>query len=216
MKHISIRTSLFTNNYILFSFGIIISFFVGCSSADNNLKVAGFRFEYQGDDYFIRSVYCDNNAESCNHLIGKNFQAVDANQDRVIDEIIRGDVELAKAQEIYDYSLDLLKKENKLNEVADTEDDPKFSIKNPNIVFEITSFNKEGKEPYNQFKIVEHRIGTGDQITIFNDKNADGSLDEKLQGEFMVPEAQKLYEEIIAEGISAAKIEKKNNIICVK
>lgn len=215
MKHLQNTKRFYKTFYLSISIPLLLFFIISCSSSEPNLKVAGFKFNYEGNDYFIRSIYCEDNIQSCNHLIGSDFQALDSNQDRIIDEITRGDIDKAEAQKIYDYSLDLLASENKLNEVRDPNEEPKFTIENPNIIFEITSFHKEGKEPYNQFKIIENRINVNDEISVFSDKLANGSLDEKLQGDYMLHEAQKLYEDIIQEGLNAKKISKINDVIKV-
>ncbi len=215
MKHLQNKTQFYKTLFLSISLPLLLFFISSCSSSEPNLKVAGFKFNYEGNDYFIRSIYCEDNIQSCNHLIGHDFQALDSNQDRIIDEITRGDIDKAEAQKIYDYSLKLLASENKLNEVQDPNEEPKFTIENPNIIFEITSFHKEGKEPYNQFKIIENRISVNDEISVFGDQLANGSLDEKLQGDYMIPQAQKLYEDIIQEGLNAKKISKINDVIKV-
>ena len=80
-------------------------------------------------------MYCPDNPQSCNHLIGNDFVAVDLNQDRIIDEIIRGDISKYEAQIIYDYSLELLEKENKLNQVRDKSNESKYILTKLNFTF---------------------------------------------------------------------------------
>ena len=71
------------------------------------------------------SAYCPGNPESCNQLSSENFIAADLNQDRIIDEIISGDVTLGEVQEIYDYCLNLLESQNKLSQIK--KEDKKYT-----------------------------------------------------------------------------------------
>lgn len=217
MKNQSLLASHFRKllKSIFYSFFILIVAF-SCSSLDQKLQVSGFRFAFEGNDYFIRSIYCPNSPQSCNHLIGKDFEAVDINQDRIIDKIVKGDCTVPEAQRIYSYSLDLLKKQNKLSEVNKSNEHFKFVLEKTNIIFEITSFQPEIGNPFNQFKVVENRVTVNNSISLFNDKNSDGNLDEKLDGTLSIMEAQKLYQETIEEGIKADRIDKVNGMIRVK
>jgi len=200
----------------LLSVVFIFLFFLSCSSSDQNLQVSGFRFTYDGNSYFIRSIYCPNNSESCNYLIGQNFKAVDFNQDRVIDKIVNGDVTIHEAQRIYSYALNILEKQNKLNVINKETEKFQYTITRPNIVFQITSFHLEKEGPFNQFRIVQKRGDLQQDISLFNDLKADGKLDEKLKGTFSIDNAQKYYKETIDEGIRANRIVAADSLIRVK
>ena len=195
-------------------FALLFSF--SCSSSNQDLKVSGFRFSFEGNDYFIRSIYCPNNPQSCNHLIGKDFEAVDLNQDRVIDKIVKGDLTISESQRIYNYSLDLLVKENKLSVINKENEKFQYTINKPHLIFEITSFQPELGEPFNQFKVVQKRVGIEQDISLFNDIKSDGILNEKLKGSFSIVEAQKEYEETIEEGIRSDRMARVDNFVRVK
>jgi len=190
--------------------------FFSCSSLNQDLRVSGFRFTFEGNDYYIRSIYCPNNPQSCNHLIGKDFEAVDMNQDRVIDKIVKGDVTIHETQEIYSYSLDLLERENKLSVINKDTKEFRYTIKKPNLIFEITSFQPAVGDPFNQFKVIQQRGGIGQDISLFNDIKADGSLDEKLDGTILIVDAQKYYQETIEEGVRDNKISRVDDLIRVR
>ncbi len=195
-------------------FILLVSF--SCSSSNQGLKVSGFRFTFEGNDYYIRSIYCPNSPQSCNHLMGRDFEAVDINQDRMIDKIVKGDVTIHETQRIYSYALDLLEKENKLSAVNKGTEKDQYTIKKSNILFEITSFQPELGDPFNQFKVVQKRAGIEHDISLFNDIKADGSLDEILLGSFSIVEAQKQYQETIEEGIRDNRISRVDELIRVK
>jgi len=195
-------------------FTLLFSF--SCSSSNQDLKVSGFRFSFEGNDYFIRSIYCPNNPQSCNHLIGKDFEAVDLNQDRVIDKIVKGDLTINESQRIYNYSLDLLVKENKLSVINKDTEKFQYTINKLHLIFEITSFQPELGEPFNQFKLVQKRVGIEHDISLFNDMKSDGILNEKLKGSFSIVDAQKEYEETIEEGIRSDRMVRVDNFVRVK
>lgn len=191
---------------LLLSVPFILFFFLSCSSSKQELRVSGYRFTYDGNKYFIRSIYCPNSPQSCNHLIGENFEAVDLDQDRVIDKIVKGNQTILGAQKIYDYALNMLEKENKLGIVEKNEERFKYTLERPYLVFQIISFQPEKGEPFNQFKIIQKRSELQQDASVFNDLKANGSLDEKLKGIFSLADAQKYYKETINEGVRAHRI----------
>ncbi len=199
--------------FLTATFILLLTF--NCSSSNQELRVSGFRFSFEGQNYYIRSIYCPDNTRSCNHIIGKDFEAVDINQDRVVDKIVKGDVTITEAQIIYDYSLDLLEKENKLSVINSDMEKFQYRIEKPYLIYEITSFQPEVGDPFNQFKVVQKQ-GMSNSVSLFNDMEADGSLDEKLKGSFSIVDAQEQYQETIEEGIRANRVERANELIWVK
>lgn len=200
----------------LFSVVFILLFLLSCSSSEQNLQVSGFRFTYDGNKYFIKSIYGPNSSESCNYLIGQNFEAIDLNQDRVIDKIAKGNVTIHEAQVIYTYALDLLEKKNKLSVIDKEPEKFQYTIARPYIVFQITSFQPSKKNPFNQFRIVQKRGDIQQDISLFNDLKANGKLDEKLKGTFSIDDAQKYYKETIDEGVRANQIIIADSLVRVK
>jgi len=193
-------------------FIFLVSF--SCSSSNQGLRVSGFRFTFEGNDYYIRSIYCPNSPQSCNHLIGKDFEAVDINQDRMIDKIVKGDVTIQETQRIYSYALDLLEKKNKLSVINKDTKEFQYTVNKPYLIFEIISFQPELGDPFNQFKVVQKQ-GMSNNVSLFNDMKADGSLDEKLKGSFSIIEAQKRYQETIEEGVRDNRISRVDDLIRV-
>ena len=192
---------------------ISLIFINSCASSD--LRVSEYKFKYNEKDYIIRSAYCPDNPSSCNQLIGEDFIAVDMNQDRIIDKINKGEISLAEAQRIYDYSLNLLKNQNKLNEVG--REDKKYLYSERNFDYEIKTFTPQLGEAFNEFKLVDKRgIVFNYKTSIYIDENADGNLDKTLKGEFLINEAQKKYKMIITSGVADQQIVKKNGSFLVK
>ena len=194
---------------------IIIILFILTSCISSQLRVAEFEFVYKNSKYKIRSAYCQGNPESCNQLSSDNFIAADLNQDRIIDEIISGDVSLSEVQEIYDYCLNLLESQNKLSQI--NKEGKKYIFSDYEFNFEIHTLYPKTNMPLNQFTIADKRKGkVYYKISVFMDKDADGTLDELLKGQVGFKEAQAMYERIIEIGLSKDKLEQINNNILVR
>ncbi|MCB0747786.1 MAG: hypothetical protein KDC90_10025 [Ignavibacteriae bacterium] len=211
------ETRISTTYFFLKPFSFILFFIIGfllnsCASS-KDLKVSEFNFIYDGNDYTIRSSYCPNNPKSCNQLIGKNFVAADLNQDRIIDKIIKGNIPLSKAQEIYDYCLNTLEKQGKVSQI-----DMKnsiYSFSEGVYIYEIKSFTTDNNNYFNQF-IVKERAGFDEyDISLFLDKEADGTLDELLKGSYQMKLAQSKYKLVLEKGLADNKIKKINGSIIV-
>jgi hypothetical protein len=192
---------------------ILFCSFSGCASSD--LRVSEFKFKYNEKDYIIRSAYCPDDPSSCNQLIGNDFIAVDMNQDRIIDKINKGDISLAEAQSIYDYSLSLLKSQNKLNEVG--REEKNFKLRELNFDYEIKTFTPQLGEAFNEFKLVDRRGAVYNfKISIYIDENADGNLDKTLKGDFSLSDAQNKYKMMITKGLAEKQIVKENGSFLVR
>ncbi|MBK7104825.1 MAG: hypothetical protein IPH62_06035 [Ignavibacteriae bacterium] len=212
------KTSKIKKVFILkavpFSLICLISYLVfGCASS-TEMRVSEFKFIYSGQDFILRSAYCPNNPKSCNQIIGSNFVAADLNQDRIIDEVINGEISISKAQTIYDYCLENLEKQGKVNQI-DLGNSTYTFIEN-NITYEIKSFSSIKNIHFNQFSIKEKFHLTSFKIAVFVDNNADGKLDETLKGEISVSEAQAKYEMLIKKGLASHKLSKNNGFILSK
>jgi hypothetical protein len=136
------------------------------------------------------------------------------NQDRIIDKINQGDVSLSEAQDIYDYCLALLEKQNRLNEVRNTND--VYFHSELNYDYEIKSFFPSLSDSFNEFKITDKREGNNYKVSILLDTGADGKLDELLKGGILVKDAQVHYDKVISKGLSAKKLRKIKNSVVVE
>ena len=200
--------------FIIFLLTILfLPFLTGCHSPE--LKVSEYEFVYKGKSYVIRSSYCPDNPRSCNQLIGKDFIAVDINQDRIMDKIKKGNISLSEAQEIYDYSLNLLEKAGKLSEIE--KDSKQYETSEGEFTFTIKTFSSNGDNHFAEFRITDRRSGLGQfKESIFIDDKADGNLDEIVKAGFVLEEAQKLYSKTIEKGIKQMKLEIDNGILRIK
>lgn len=205
--------SILSKIFLLLLVIIVGASLSSCSSS--KLKTSNYDFIYNGKSYTIRSSYCPNNPKSCNQLIGKDFVAVDMNQDRVMDKIAKGDISLAEAQEIYDYCLNMLEKAGKLSKVDKKIN--QFELTEGKYTFYIKGFEPKDQKPFTEFRIIDKRLGFNQyKESIFKDNNADGILDEILKAGMLIEEAQKLYHQIIEKGIKQKKLEFVKEILKIK
>lgn len=199
----------------LFS-GIFLSIFLfyGCAPQKPQLRVSQYRFTFEDDSYRIRSISSTDKSQSYNEIIGEKFVAADYDQDGIIDCILLGEVDLNEAQKIYEYGLNEVTKEKKLQ------------VRNPSInryvhdtndfQLEIRTFRPTNAQPFNEFKITDTRPLVRPEIIILVDQNADGTLDEVLKGKVSMGQVQSRYAEAIAAGLQKGELIKVNGTILVK
>lgn len=199
---------------LLSGLSFFLFIFSGCAQQNSHLSATFYSFEYEGENYRIRSVSGANNEMSFNELIGKSFLAKDYDQDGFIDEIFLGEMKLADAQKIYEYTLSKLTMENKLQEVS-----PKIkSVQDHDsqYQYEIKSFRPASSEAFNQFKMTKNGSKITPNVTLCLDLKADGTIDEIVTGAFALDKVQAAYSEVIQKGLEKSKLIKTGNMILVK
>ena len=202
------------NIYIKLAGIILLILSIFCC-AGKEIHGSGFyNFEYNGEEYRIRSVLSENNGFAYNELIGKKFLAIDYDQDGEVDKISLGTIDISDAQGIYEYALDKLKTENKLQEVK-----PVFNFYNTSVDgydCEVKSFQPSHEEPFNQFKILENDQNATTNFILGFDQQADGIIDTVALGEMSLEQMQTLYSELISRGLNEGVLIKVDNKIFVK
>ena len=211
MDKVKILTNLI---YILGIFLIMSVLLNSCASNKQGLIISHYNYEFDNQKYYIRSISSEQQGECFNQLIGKDFTAVDFNQDQIIDRIIRGEVELDQAQKIYDYGLQKLAQEHKLK--VHLTHVSQYIWEDPCCHYEIKSFRDNNSNPFNQFILIENRNTVSSQTLVSVDQNADGTLDVLVKGSTTLEELQPKYESIIKKGLEAHKIDKVKGMILVK
>ncbi len=199
---------------ILFILFFCIGFlFAGCASS-SELKVAEFKFSFEGQEYLLRSSYCPNNPQSCNQLYGKDLIATDLNQDRTIDKITKGNISLESAQRIYDYCLEILENQGKVSTISNNE--KVYSMSEDNFIYEVKTLIINGNSYQNEFVIKEKRGYSQFGISIFQDSNADGELDLTLKGVYPIGKAKIKYQSLINKGLVKNRITAINGLFLVE
>ncbi len=187
--------------------------FYSCAGRKPNLRVAVYSFEYNEENYRIRSVSSKNDSLFFNELIADKFTAKDYDQDGFIDEIILGKVNMSEAQKIYEYALTTLTMQNKLREVSYKLNAYKHS--NSEYNYEIKSFRPSKAEPFNEFIIISNRQILNPYIIICIDQKADGILDRIVKGTISLEKIQTLYSDVIKKGLKSNELIEIDNMILV-
>ena len=210
------KNAVFFTKIMFYVYSVIVFnlFLISCAGTRQDLRISNFKFDFQNKNYHIRSVNCAQQAECYKELIGDDFVAVDFNQDRIIDKIVMGDVNLSDAQEIYDYGLDLLAQENKL-EVHDT-DVTQYMETEPCCISEIKTFWTKGSGAFNEFIFVENRDNNTSVTTVAVDQEADGKLDQLVKGNTSLESMQSKYTAMIGRGVESGQLIKEENSVLVK
>jgi len=202
------------NIFASFGFLALLGVLCGCASTKPTVTAAQYRFTLNDEVYRIRSITSSDNSLSYNELLGEKFLAIDFDQDRIIDRITIGTIELADAQNIYDYGLLLLSQENKLQERSP--ENHKYIYDDPNFYIEIKTFRPAGASPFNEFKITNKQPVIEPVMIVALDGNADGTLDKILKGTETLEKLQTKYAEAIENGLRKNGLIKVNGMILVK
>jgi len=202
------------NVYIrLISIVVLILSLFDC--AEKEIQGSAFyNFDYEGEEYRIRTVVSKENGKVYNELIGKKFVAFDYDQNGVLDEITIGTINLADAQSIYEFAVNMLTMQNKVAKIK-----PKinsYKIKIENYTCEIKTFQHDNGEPFNQFKVVEKNANESSEFLIGIDYEADGILDTVAVGDMSLEQIQVLHSEVITQGLKDNVLIKVDNQIFVK
>ncbi len=186
----------------------------GCATQKPLLRASQYRFNYNEEAYRIRSISSQDRSESYNELIGKDFLAADFDQDRIIDCIVLGEAKLSEVQKIYEYGLDRVTQENKLQ--VRNPDISRYLHENNGLQIEMRSFRPADARPFNEFRIIDKRQMVSPQAVVLVDRNADGTLDEILKGEMSLESAQTHYTEVIETGLLKGELVRANGTVLVK
>ena len=193
---------------------LYVFMFHSCASKKTVQSTEYLTYEYNGQQYRIRSIYSTDKDSTFNEIVGRKFLAKDFDQDGYIDEITLGDISKKEAQEIYDYTLMMLDSESKLRQVVAASN--VYQYEDSNYKYEIKSFQLSGAEPFNQIKIFEDGHNLNPPVTLGVDQNADGIVDEIIKGTIPSEQFQKLYSEVIKKGLEENELIKVDKMILVK
>jgi hypothetical protein len=193
---------------------LILFALCGCATQKPQLRASQYRFNYGDEAYRLRSISSEDTMAFYNELVGANFVAVDFDQDRILDRILLGEVSLSEAQKIYEYGIDKLAKENKL-EVRVPRVNRYVHEKN-DFQVEIRSFRPANAQPFNEFVITDNRPVACPETIVIVDHRADGTLDEVLKGAATPEKFQSQYAKAIEAGLQKGELVKVNQAILAR
>jgi len=181
--------------------------FLGCSTTKPLPVSGGYSFSYSDANYQISSV----NPES---QIGYNLlmqrddkkilmQAIDKNQDGILDEVVRGEVTLEKAQSIYAAGLNAGKQRGSLK--RRTAKAPEYALSDMRNSYVLQTFKMAVGDFVNRLTIIERDYLS--KKVVLMDNGADGRLNEMQDRENEdLTEYQEIYLKILQRGLADGKI----------
>ena len=198
---------------VLTSTAALIIMFMRC--AEKEIQGSAFyHFDYDGENYRIRTVVSKDNGKVYNELVGKKFVAVDYDNDGVLDQVTIGTIDIQHAQQIYRYCLDMLITQEKVVKIKPKINSYKINFEEYSC--EIKTFQQDNGEPFNQFKVVEKDANETTDFVIGMDYNADGVLDTVTVGNLSLEQIQKLHSILIDQGLKDNLLIKVDGKIIVK
>ena len=187
---------------------------LGCATKAHEPKMSEFTFDYEGKTYRIRSINPDSHV-GYNRLLSVDkgfvvFDAIDSEQDGVIDRVDTGEISAAAAQAIYESGLGKARqtghiKRKMLREVFRTSD------KEYNYV--LNTYDLAVGDDYNRLAIIDKLDAS--RIDVVLDEGADGSLDTVRQGNGRLEDYQAIYDYVLAQGLREGKVIKSDSKLIV-
>jgi hypothetical protein len=190
----------------------ILSFlfiFMSCASSEPRTESSKFEFEYEGESYEIVGLITQD-GESLNDLVLRDgreivFWARDNNQDGKMDRIMRGDISLERANEIYRAGIRLADEAGKY----EMKPHPRtFEFADENYVFSVVTVLGESDNYYNLFVALNIETEVETEMT---DSNLDGTLDEDQFEQEEYVQWQELYSKALERGVKERKIQKSDD-----
>jgi len=190
---------------------MLIALISGCSTTTTpKTEVGGYKFTYNGREYFIRSI-SPKSQIGYNMLILKEndkivIDAIDRNQDGTIDKVVVGDISVEDAQKIYIAGLSIGKDKGSVRErymksstyeTSDTRND-----------YILQTFNLAIGDIYNILTIKNKKMKYTSIVVL--DTNSDGRLDKMKSGKGDLDYYQNLYGFVLNQGVKEGRIVKSN------
>lgn len=185
----------------------------GCATSQPTPRQASFAFDYAGDIYEIVRMNEPTGGDA-NLLILRDdrrflLQAVDQNQDGRLDTLLFGGLTLAQANDVYATGIAAAKARGMHKRRAPVQ----VLITQFNRTYAIQTFLRDDATWFNAFILYEPLLAKEVKLI---DQNADGRLDRAEGIEYPLEEAQKLYEQVLAQGVREGSIQEVNDRFKVK
>ena len=186
---------------------LTLSYVILCSCATQKdfARKSVYSFSI-GERIFQITSFNTNSGEGTNFLSQTNetgsaiLKARDLDQDGTIDIILKGSWSLSEANSIYSEGITSAKSDGSFTERTSLRT---FEFETNMNLFTVKSYSSDPQNVSNLFIILDK---TTNEESIFLDSNADGNLESVEKGTFNFDEADKLYGEVLNEGISRKQI----------
>jgi len=193
---------------VLKPFLLLISLFVvmGCASSEPRSESSKFEFQFEEKTYEIIG-FTSSDGESLNDLVLRDgreivFWARDNNQDGAMDRVMRGEISLERANEIYRTGIRLAAEQGKYEQKPHPRT---FEFADEQYIYTLVTVMGDSESSYNLFSVfnVETEVETK-----MRDSNHNGRLDENQFEHEEYIRWQRLYERALEKGIDERKIQR--------
>lgn len=193
--------------------GIVLFIALGCASRPPGVQLGGMQFDFEGEQYTIRS-YTPPTLEGYNILsLTRNgevvFRAIDKEQDGVLDEVIEGEVDIETAREIYARGIREAQKQGKVRSRSLARE---FILAVDFRTYRMTTYMLALGEIYNRLVITN----IDNERAVVVDYDANGKIDKVEEGERDLKYYQGLYRIVLNYGMKNGDIIKSDNRFLVK
>ena len=195
---------------------IVFAVFIGCSSTRPPSTLAGkIMFDLDGNNYSIESMTPPDQI-GYNMLIARedgkiNLNAVDKDQDGIIDKLITGDMSVEEAQRIYNEGIVSGKKRGVVRQKILSR---VFRMSDNMNHYALHTYDLQVGGVYNKLYISSRRNSLSKMIA--TDLTADGELNVlDKNGKIKLSDYQKLYDSVLSRGVSKGKIINESNTYLV-
>lgn len=192
---------------VLKPFLLLTSLFIliGCASTEPRTESSKFEFQFEERTYEIIGLI-SSDGESLNDLVLRDgreivFWARDDNQDGSMDRVMRGEISLERANEIYKAGIRLAAEQGKFEQKPHPRT---FEYADEQFIYTLITVLSESGSSYNLFSV--YNIET-EVETKMRDSNHNGQLDENQFESEEYIRWQRLYERALEKGADERRIQ---------
>ena len=180
--------------------------FLGCASTEPRVESSKFEFQFEEETYEIVGLI-SSDGESLNDLVFRDgreivFWVRDNNQDGTMDRVMRGDISLERANEIYRAGIQIAAEQGKYEQKRHPRT---FEFADEQFIYSVITVLGESGSNYNIFSV--YNIET-EVETKLRDSSLNGQLDENQIEHEEYIQWQRLYERALKKGVDEKRIQK--------
>lgn len=180
--------------------------FIGCATTEPKTESSKFEFQYEDKKYEIIGLISPD-GESLNDLVLRDGKVIvfwtrDNNQDGEMDRVMRGDISLERANEIYRAGIRLAADQGKYEQKPHPRT---FEYADEQFIYSVVTVLGESDNNYNIFSV--YNIETEVEAKM-RDSNLNGQIDENQFEDEEYIQWQRLYERALNRGINERRIQK--------
>lgn len=178
---------------------------MGCATTEPRTESSKFEFQFEEQTYEIIGLVSPD-GESLNDLVLRDgreivFWVRDQNQDGAMDRVMRGDISLERANEIYKAGIRLAAEQGKYEQKPHPRT---FEFVDEQYIYTLVTVMGDSESSYNLFSV--YNIET-EVETKMRDSNHNGQLDENQFESEEYIRWQRLYKRALEKGVNERRVQ---------